>query len=503
MAEHPRILIIDDQWGQPGDPMMLETYANLPYTWLLESAQDGGQFSVDRALQRVHGEKPTPDAVLLDISFGDRFERLGVDILEAIRKDFPTLPVLIFTSLDSSSHRELVVTCMELGANEFIEKVPTPQRMGPILQAYVNLHADLALYGNSLAIRALRARIARIAFSGETSVLVVGESGTGKELVARAMHRQGPKSNGPFVAKNCADSESQLLDSELFGHERGAFTGAAARRIGLLEEANGGALFLDEVADMPLSLQAKLLRALETRTIRRLGGSTDITTSFQLLCATNRNPEDLIASGKLREDFFYRIAAVTLHVAPLRERGEDISVLAELFLKRFKARGGASYPGQRFSAAFLKRLTSHDWPGNVRELRNVVERAVILSTTPSIALDDFPPRRHERNIDRINTDRHFARNDKRGYRLPEKPSEWSYSRLVAELELAVEAKRRIQEYKGLHWKAEFMRLLYPECRAANAKGFDDLLKRLTQGPWGCSTWNQHEPISKLIEILRK
>jgi len=502
MSEYPKILLIDDQWGQPDDPIMPETYGKLPYTWLLESAQDSdGHFTVEQALRRVQAESPAPDVVLLDISFGDKGDRLGIDILAAIRKASPTLPIVMFTSLDSASHRELVVRCMELGANEFVEKAPTPHVMGAILQAYTNVQTDLALYGNSLDMRTLRARVARVAFSGETSVLIVGESGTGKELVARAMHRQGPKNGGPFVAKNCADADSQLLDSELFGHERGAFTGAAARRVGILEEANGGALFLDEVADMPLSLQAKLLRALETRTIRRLGGNADISTTFQLLCATNRKPEELISAGKLREDIFYRIAAVTVHVSPLRERPEDVQVLAELFLRRFKARGGASYPGNRFSAALMKRLNSYSWPGNVRELRNVVERAVILSPTASSGLDEFPQLPNGKKVVSPNLAVEQNTSEAGLGRLPDDPSEWPYLRLVGELELAVEAKRRIQAYKGTQWKAEFMRLMYPECRAANAKGFDDLLKRLTQGPWGSSTWKKHKPISRLVEML--
>ena len=164
----------------------------------------------------------------------------------------------------------------------------------------------------------------------------------------------------------------QLLDSELFGHERGAFTGATQQRVGLIEEADRGVLFLDEIADMPLELQGKLLRTLETRTFRRVGGTKEVESSFQLICATNRSPEELIQSGRLREDFYYRIATMTLRVPPLRERLEDLSILAESFLQRFKVGGGASYPGKRFDKAFLRGLQRHDWPGNVRELRNVI-----------------------------------------------------------------------------------------------------------------------------------
>lgn len=499
MATLPRILVIDDQWGQPDDPMIPDRYGALPYEWLLESARgDAGQFTADQALDRVRREVSALDAILLDVSFGRSSDRLGVRILEAIRAEFPILPVLMFTSLDSARNRELVVRCMELGANEFVEKAPSPKAMDAILQAYTSPQSDWALYGNSALMRGLRARIARVAFSGETSVLIVGESGTGKELVARALHRQGPKRNGAFVAKNCAHGDSQLLDSELFGHERGAFTGAEARRIGLIEEANGGTLFLDEVADTPTALQAKLLRALETRTFRRLGGNTDIGSTFQLICATNKRPEELIAAGSLREDFFYRIAAVTLYVAPLRERIEDVATLADLFLKRFKVRGGASYVGECLSRPFLKRLQTSSWPGNVRELRNVVERAVILSTEkvigPEVLAEQLPLRQPG--------SRPSSPEQGREVDLPEDTTEWPYMRVIAELKVALEAKERVQKYKGTHWKAEFMRLMYPECKAANAKGFDDLVNRLTKGPWGCSTWKSHQLLSELLSRLR-
>ncbi len=502
MSEEPRILLIDDQWGQPDDPMIPSQYGRLPYRWLLESAQDSlGNFTVEQAINRVRAEAPALGVVLLDISFGKTSDRLGLQILQSIRSEFPVLPVLIFTSLESRHNREIVVDCMELGANEFVEKTPSSQVMDSILQAYVGAQADSALYGNSTAIRILRARIARIAFSGETSVLVVGESGTGKELVARALHRQGPNRVGPFVPKNCADSDSQLLDSELFGHEKGAFTGAAMKRIGLIEEANGGTLFLDEVADMPLSLQAKLLRALETRTIRRLGGSSDIKCTFQLVCATNRNPSELISEGKLREDFFYRVAAVTLQVAPLRDRSDDILVLSDFFLRRFKERGGASYPGQRFAVPFQKQLRRYTWPGNVRELRNVVERSVILSTRAEIGLVDFPEDLLDQKQD-VQSSTDLEQAGSLHQRIPDNPSDWSCARIIAELQLAVLARERVQSYKGTQWKAEFMRLMYPECKAANAKGFEDLLKRLTQGPWGVSNWESYPSVAELLRKLR-
>jgi len=494
-ANH-RVLLIDDQWGRSDDPMIPERYGRLPVEWLLESAADEkGKHQVSVAVARVAEEMPILAAVLLDINFGRAGDRLGVEILKGIRLEFPTLPVLMFTSLDSDEHRELVIQCMELGANEYVEKVPSAAQMQAILSVYTDSGTETALYGNSSPMRLLRAQIARVAFSGETSVLIVGESGTGKELVAQALHRQGPKSQGPFVAKNCAHSDLHLLESELFGHEKGSFTGAISQRKGLIEEADGGVLFLDEIADMPMELQGKLLRTLQNRTFRRVGGDRDLTSRFQLVCATNRKPDELIRDGRLREDFYYRIATMTLHTPPLRERAEDIPSLAEWFLKRFKAKGGASYPGKRFAPSFLSHLQQHSWPGNVRELRNVVERAVILSRTAVIGIEELP--------EPMVSSRSATATGKIAYSEPhEDTAQWPVARLAAELRLAVAARQRVQSYKGNQWKAEFMRLMYPESKAANAKGFDDLIKRLTQGPWGCPSWQNQPELAQLIEVLR-
>ncbi len=493
---HPVVLVIDDQWGRLEDPFILDTYGKLPVSWILESAEKkSGHYSVEAALRSVRNH--TPNVILLDINFGQHNERLGVDILQAIRADFPTVPVLMFTSLDSEEHRELVIRCMELGANEYLEKAPSAERMHEILSVYTNHGLDQALYGNSFKIRQLRAKIARVAFSGEASVLIVGESGTGKELVARGLHRQGPRKRGKFVPKNCAYSDLQLLGSELFGHERGAFTGAVEQHQGLIEEADGGVLFLDEIADMPLELQGKLLRILETRTFRRVGGVKDIESKFQLIGATNQSPEELLKSGRLREDFYYRIATMTLHVPPLREHIDDAPILAEWFLKRFKSGGGESYPGQKFSTAFFACLLEHAWPGNIRELRNLVERSVILSKEALIGAEELPEPFASTTFASCVDDCGASTGG-----LPENPKDWPQVRLAAELRLAVEARLRVQAYKGKQWKAEFMRLMYPDCKAANAKGFDDLIKRLTQGPWGCPNWLDNPDIVELIETLR-
>jgi DNA-binding NtrC family response regulator len=487
---NPKILVIDDQWGRVDDPMIPDRYGDLPFEWLLESAEDNGKYSWRKALAVVHNEQPS--VILLDMNFGEQ-EFLGIEILEKLRMTFPVIPIIIFTFLESAENRELVIKCMELGANEYLEKAPSAAQMKSVLDVYTGATPDQALYGNSIAIRQLRAEIARVSFSGSVNVLIYGESGTGKELVASALHRQGLRRNGPFVPKNCAHSDSQLLESELFGHIKGAFTGAVGGRKGLFEEADDGMLFLDEVADIPLDLQAKLLRVLETRSFRPLGQNREIRSDFQLVCATNQSPVDLERNKKLRQDFYFRIATITLSVPPLRDRSDDIPILATLFLKRFKEHGAAGYPGEIFSERVIEQMLKHGWPGNVRELRNFVEKSLLLSRDAIMDLDlsDLPEPATRSGSDLVRSS------------LPQNPSNWSKTRLMAELQLCLEAKRQIQVYKGEQWKAEFMRLMYPECRAANAKGFQDLIKRLTQGPWGAPDWREQRELVELIEELSR
>lgn len=234
-----------------------------------------------------------------------------------------------------------------------------------------------ALIGNSAAMQSVRAMIEKVADTDAT-VLVRGESGTGKELVARELHdRSAARSGGAFVAVNCAALPTELIESELFGHEKGAFTGAAARRRGKFEQANGGTLFLDEIGDMSANVQAKLLRALEERRIERLGGDESIPVDVRIISATHRALEEEIAEGNFRADLFYRLQVVTIDIAPLRERPEDIPVLAEAF-----ARQTAEHhrlPERPLSRDALRKLMEYDWPGNVRELRNAIERAAIMS----------------------------------------------------------------------------------------------------------------------------
>ncbi|WP_394829677.1 sigma-54 interaction domain-containing protein [Pendulispora albinea] len=253
---------------------------------------------------------------------------------------------------------------------------------------------ELEIVGTSASIRAVREQIELVAPYREISVMLLGETGTGKELVAQAIHRLGAPPGAPFVAINCAAVPESLFESELFGHEAGAYTGARGARVGLLEAAGQGVVFLDEVGDMPLALQSKLLRVLETRTFRRVGGTRDLPLQARVVSATNADLELV-----LRPDLLYRLAGFTIPLPTLRERGDDIALLACVFLKRFSERHRLSV--KRFSEAALARLRAHPWPGNVRELRGAVEHAAILSTGPyledaHVALAIAPFLRRER-----------------------------------------------------------------------------------------------------------
>jgi DNA-binding NtrC family response regulator len=231
------------------------------------------------------------------------------------------------------------------------------------------------LLGTSHALQRVRELVARAAATDAT-VLVTGESGTGKELVAQSLHQSGPRSSGPFVALNCGAIAPGLVESELFGHERGSFTGAVRRKHGVFERARHGTLFLDEVTEMPLDAQVKLLRALETGRIERVGGEETIDVDVRVVAATNRDPGTAVADGVLRADLLYRLDVFPIHLAPLRERGDDIEILAHRFLEELNAEIGAS---KSFSSEAIHRLRRHPWPGNVRELRNVIQRGFLLS----------------------------------------------------------------------------------------------------------------------------
>jgi transcriptional regulator with PAS, ATPase and Fis domain len=222
------------------------------------------------------------------------------------------------------------------------------------------------------------------------SVLILGESGTGKELVARAVHSKSDRAKGPFFALNCAALPKDILENELFGHEKGAFTGSVNEKAGAFEMADGGTIFLDEVAEMPTDIQVKLLRALETRTVRRLGGKKEINVDIRIVAATNKDLQKALAEGELREDLYYRLAVVELYLPPLRERVSDLQLLANEFLARFSKQNGKQLTG--FDESAWSWIHSYNWPGNVRELKNAVERAVIMARGEVVTAHDIMPR---------------------------------------------------------------------------------------------------------------
>src|SRR5256884_5224 len=247
--------------------------------------------------------------------------------------------------------------------------------------------ADSEILGQAPGIQRVLETVAAVA-DADANVLIIGESGTGKELVADALHERSRRRGGPWVKINCAALPKDLIESELFGHTRGAFTGATSDKTGLLEEADGGSLLLDEITEMPAELQAKLLRVLEERAVRRVGAAKAVPVDFRLISSTNRSPEAALREGRLRQDLFFRINTVSIDVPPLRERREDIPILVRAFLERYRAKHGRDVEGIEPEA--YRRLLAYAWPGNVRELQNALERAVLVTRGPQIALDDLP-----------------------------------------------------------------------------------------------------------------
>jgi len=346
----------------------------------------------ESALLRLH-EQPV-DLVLLDIWLPGRD---GVAILQEITKGWPTIPVVMMSGHGTI---ETAVRTTKLGAYDFIEKPLSLEKTLLVLRHALEerrltrensellrqAESAVEIVGGDPAIVELRRRVA-LAAAGSGRVLVTGEHGTGKELVARSIHVHSPRRLRPFIEINCAALPGELVESELFGHERGAFTGAVDLRRGKFEQADGGTLFFDEIADMTPRTQGTLLRVLESQSFERIGGSKPMRVDVRVIAATNRLLEELIAAGLFRDDLFYRLAVISLHVPPLRERRGDIPVLAGHFLSGFCA--SAALPPKRFTPEALAALCVHAWPGNVRELRNCVERLVIMVPGELIGADDL------------------------------------------------------------------------------------------------------------------
>lgn len=314
----------------------------------------------------------------------------GLDVLRGVKDADPTIPVILMTAFGSV---EEAVTAMKEGAFDFIQKpvdldhlkllVERAARQQELLRENLLLREDYAarygfprIVGEHAAIAGIGQQVQRVA-AAETTVLLLGESGTGKELFARAIHHLSKRRDQAFVALNCAAIPEGLVENELFGHEKGAYTGAGSRKIGKMELAHRGTLFLDEIGELPLLTQTKLLRVLEERQFERVGGTQPIEVDSRILCATNRDLRAAVAGKSFREDLYFRISAVPITIPPLRERGDDVLLLAEHFLEKFRRE--LAKPGLRLSDAARERLGTYHWPGNIRELQNTIERAVLLA----------------------------------------------------------------------------------------------------------------------------
>jgi two-component system response regulator AtoC len=382
-----RVLVVDD------DREMCE---------LLRSQLTRREFAVraeasaEEALARLGSEDI--DAVVTDV----RMRGIdGIQLCERLRHNRPDVPVLVITAFGSL---DTAIAAIRAGAYDFLAKPFEVEELAFRLERAIQ-HRRLAeevkrlrarepeplddLLGESAALRRLRELVARVARS-DAPVLVVGETGSGKELVARALHRHGARPDGPFVALNCAALPEHLLESELFGHARGAFTDARTPRTGLLLHANGGMLFLDEIAELPLALQPKLLRALQERCVRPVGSEEETPFDARVVAATNRDLDAAVEEGRFREDLFFRLDVLRIEVPPLRARGSDVLLLAQHFLREAASRSGKAVIGLSHGAA--EKLLQYAWPGNVRELANCIERAVALTDHEQILVEDLPER---------------------------------------------------------------------------------------------------------------
>jgi two-component system response regulator AtoC len=338
-----------------------------------------------------------PDVVLLDLRLGDMD---GINVLERLRERLPSVGVVVLTGHGTI---DTAIRAIRLGAHEYLEK-PCPivqlevaiqkasehvrlvKRQRVLEDGYAVPSVSRGLVGGSPAFLKLMATVARIARSGATT-LVLGETGVGKEVVASLLHAQSPRSDAPFVVVDCAALHEELLQSEIFGHERGAFTGANRLKHGLFEVANGGTIFLDEVGDISLDVQAKLLRVLETSRFRRLGGNEEISVDVRIVAATNRDLRQAISRGHFREDLYYRLATFVVEIPPLRERPDDIRLLVEHFINQLNIRFSLA---KRVGDDAMAALLGHPWPGNVRELVHVLEQVVVLSDGDVIRFADLP-----------------------------------------------------------------------------------------------------------------
>lgn len=380
-----RIIVVDDEKNQRE---MLAGFLNLK-GYSVSSAD-----SAESALELL--DRKAFEIGLFDLKMSGES---GLDLLRKAKVRNPELQVIVITAFGTV---ETAVEAMRAGAFNYLCKPINLEELLELIKTAGERHFLLAenrilrerleelevneIVGKSAKLKQILSEIARVA-PIDTTVLITGESGTGKELVARTIHRFSPRANGRFVAVNCAAIPETLLESELLGHEKGAFTGADRRRIGRFELAIGGTIFLDEIGELPPSIQVKLLRIIEERRFERLGGEEEVFANARVIAATNRNLAADVELGRFREDLFYRINVVNIDLPPLRERREDVVPLIDHFLKQNSAR--LNRPTKGISVAAKDLLLAQDWPGNVRELANAIERAVVLSRSDILDIDDF------------------------------------------------------------------------------------------------------------------
>jgi DNA-binding NtrC family response regulator len=377
-----KVLVVDDEPGVRdllGELLKTETYD-------VETLADAA------ALRQAFTGGSQPDVVLLDLKLPDAE---GLELLPVVKRHWPDTEVIVLTGFATL---DAAVQATKLGAYDFQKKPFDPksflvsvgravehrrlrEEASSLRKALSTMSGGNAPIFQSPAMRAAVRTVERVA-SSDVSVLITGESGTGKEVVADLLHSLSARNKGPFIKINCAALPRELIESELFGSVKGAYTGAQADREGLFRQAEGGTLMLDELSEMPVDTQSKLLRVLQEKEVRPIGGRTSYKTDCRLIAATNRKVEDAIKDGKLREDLYYRISAISIALPALRERREDILPLANAFLKRFSAQANCVLSG--FSPEAAELMRRHDWPGNVRQLQNEVQRAVLMSEGPMI-----------------------------------------------------------------------------------------------------------------------
>lgn len=399
-----KILVVDDEAG------ILHSFRKLlgRYDYEVITASCGEE-AVEAA------ERVCPDLVIMDINMPGMD---GLETLKRLKSRHPSLVAIIMTAFSAS---EKAITAMKYGAYDYITKpVDNAQLMALIEKAIaagrmntpVTFEGEAeegdTIIGRSAAMLEIFKKIGQVAES-DVTVLLRGETGTGKELIARAVHQHSKRSNQLFLPVNCAAIPETLLESELFGHERGSFTGADTRKIGKFEQCDKGTMFLDEIGDMPLTLQAKMLRVLQDGSFQRLGGSEMIKTDVRIIAATNKNLESLVSAEEFREDLYWRLNVVSIHVPPLRERKEDIEDLVNYFIRKFNREFGKEVKG--LSPEILDDFKKYDWPGNVRELQSVILRGMVLSAGNCLSTKDCEGLSQTGLIGRAETDINKALSD--------------------------------------------------------------------------------------------